>query len=134
MQILHNYAFQNIDFKNVQNSIKHIYKNHKILNFTDILKVQNYLFIYQVEQNNALATSFPALHSRDKHNYPTRSATKNLLDVPLPRTNKYGKESVKYQCIRAWNNFKKKFPQIPENKLSNTKVKRILKQDIFDQY
>ena len=134
MQKLQNYALRNIDFKNVQNSIKHIYKNHKILKFTDILKVQNYLFMYQVEQNNALATSFPALHSRDKHNYLTRSATKNLLDVPLPRTNKYGKESVKYQCIRAWNNFKKKFPQIPENKLSNMKIKRILKQDIFDQH
>ena len=34
----------------------------------------------------------------------------------------------------GWNNFKKKFPQIPENKLSNMKIKRILKQAIFDQY
>ena len=48
--------------------------------------------------------------------------------------NKYGKESVKYKCIGDWNNFKKKFPQIPENKLSKTKIKRILKQAIFDQY
>ena len=87
--------------------------------------------MYQVEQNNALATYFPALHSRDKHNYQTRTATQNLLDVPLARTNKYGKESVKYQCIRDWNNFKKKFPQIPENELSNMKIKRILKQDII---
>ena len=87
--------------------------------------------MYQVKQNNALATSFPALHSKDKHNYQTRSATQNLLDVPLARTNKYGKESVKYQCIRDWNNFKKKFPQIPENKLSNIKIKRILKQATF---
>ena len=63
-----------------------------------------------------------------------RSATQNLLDVPLARTKKYGKESVKYQCIRDWNNFKKKFPQIPENKLSYMKIKRILKQAIFDQY
>ena len=102
------------------------------MQFTDILKVQNCLFMYQVEQNNALATSFPALHSRDKHNYQTRSATQNLLDVSLARTN--GKESVKYQCIRDWNNFKKKFPQIPENELSNMKIKAILKQAIFDQY
>ena len=87
--------------------------------------------MYQIEQNNALATSFPAFHSRDKHNYQTRTATQNLLDVPLARTNKYGKESVKYQCIRDWNNFKKKFPQIPENELSNMKIKRILKQDII---
>ena len=43
-------------------------------------------------------------------------------------------KSLKYQCIRDWNNFKKKFRQIPENKLSYTKIKRILKQAIFNQY
>ena len=66
-------------------------------------------------------------HKITKHNYQTRSATRNLLDIPLARTNKYGKESVKYQCIKDWNNFKKKFAQIPENKLSNIKIKRNLK-------
>ena len=74
--------------------------------------------MYQIEQKNALATSFPAFHSKVKHNYQTRSATQNLLDVPLARTNKCDKESVKYQCVRDWNNFKKKFRQISENKLS----------------
>ena len=69
--------------------------------------------MYQVEQNNALATTFPDLHSKDKHNYQTRKKKKNLLDKPLARTNKYGKESVKYWCVRNWNNFKKKFQQIP---------------------
>ena len=67
------------------------------------------------------------------NNYQTRSATQNLLDVPLARTNKYGKESVKYQCISDWDNFKKKIPQIPENELSYMKIKKILKQAIFDQ-
>ena len=71
------------------------------------------------------------LPSTPKANTITRP---DLLDVPLARTNKYGKESVKYQCVRDWNNFKKKFPQIPENKLSYMKIKRILKQAIFDQY
>ena len=97
------------------------------MKFTDI-KVQNCLFMYQIEQNNALATSFLALHSKDKHNDQTRSATQNLLDVPLSRTNKNASE---YQYIRDWNNFKKKFPQIPENKLSHMKIKRILKQAIL---
>ena len=102
MQKLQNRALKKINFKTFHHSIKHIYKNHHILKFTDILKVQNCLFMCQVKQNNALAT--------------------------------YGKESVKYQYIRDWNNFKKKFPQIPENKLSNIKIKRILKKAIFDRY
>ena len=63
--------------------------------------------MYQVEQNNELVTTFPALHSKEKHNYQTRSATQNMLDVLLARANKYGKESVKYQCVRDCNNFKK---------------------------
>ena len=100
MQKLQNRALRKINFKKFHHPIKHIYKDRKILKLTDILKVQNCLFMYQVEQNNALATFLPALHSRDKHNYQTRSATQNLLDVPLARTNKYGKEFVKYQCIR----------------------------------
>ena len=50
--------------------------------------------MYLVEQNNALATPFPAPHSTDKHNYQTRSATSNLLGTTLVRTNEYGKESV----------------------------------------
>ena len=122
------YDVQLWDQKNKK--IKEI-KDHKILKFTDILKVQNRLFMYQAKQNNSLATSFPALHSRDKHNYQTRSATQNLLDVPLARPNKYGKGSVKYQCIGDWNNLKRKFPQIPENKLSNMKIKRTLKKSYF---
>ena len=126
MQKLQNRALRKINFKKIHHPIKHIYKDHKILKFADILKVQNCLFMCQFEQNNALATSFPTLHSKDKHNYQSRSATQNLLDITLARTNKYGKGSVKYQYIRDWNNFKNKFPQIPENELYYMKIKRIL--------
>ena len=57
-----------------------------------------------------------------------------MLNVPLTKANKYCEESTAYQCISDWNNFKKEFPQIPENKLSNMKIKIILKQAISDQY
>ena len=70
--------------------------------------------MYQFEQNNTLATSFPTLHSKDKHKTITRpylSATQNLLDIPLARTNKYDKGSVKYQCIRDWK-LQKEVPTI----------------------
>ena len=89
MQKLQNRALRKINFKK--------FHHHKILKFADILKVQNCLFMYQVEQNNALAAFCLAVHSKDRQ---TRSATQNLLDVPLARTNKYGKESVMYQCVR----------------------------------
>ena len=131
MQKLQNCTLRKINFKKIHHPIKRIDKDHKILKFTEVHKVQNR---YQAEQNNSLATSYPAIHSRDKPTYKTRSATQNLLDVPLARPNKYDKESINYQCIRDWNNFKRKFPQISENELSNMRIKRTLKQAIFDQY
>ena len=37
------------NIKKIHHSIKHIYRDYKILKFADILKVQNCLFMYQVE-------------------------------------------------------------------------------------
>ena len=128
MQKLQIRAFTKINFKKIHHLIKHIYKHHKILKFTVNLKIQHWNFMYQVKQNNALATSFSVLHSRENQNYQGRSTTQSLLHLPLTVINKYGKESVKYQCLRDWNNFKKKFLEIPEKELSNMKIKRILKQ------
>ena len=49
MQKLQNRAFKKIDFKKFHHPIKHIYKDHKILKFSGIPKVQNFLFMYQIE-------------------------------------------------------------------------------------
>ena len=62
----------------------------------------------QLEQNKKLAATFPGLvYTKEKHNYNTRSARKNLLDIPLCQTFTYGTQSCKYQCIKDWNRFKK---------------------------
>ena len=39
------YALRKINFKKFHHPVKHIYKDHKILKFADILKVQNCLFM-----------------------------------------------------------------------------------------
>ena len=111
MQKLQNRALRKINFKKFHHPIKHIYKDHNILKFADILKVQNCLFMYH-KLNKIMHLLPPFLPTTPKTNTITRpgSATQNMLDVSLARTNKYEKESVKYHCVRDWNNFKKKFP------------------------
>ena len=42
----------------------------------------------------------------------TKSKTKRLLDVPLLNTQIYGKQSVKYNFIKDWNNFRNNFPNL----------------------
>ena len=104
----------------------------KIIKFWNLLTSSKFRTVFSCISLNKKMHLLPLfLPSTPKANTITRP---DLLDVPLARTNKYGKESVKYQCVRDWNNFKKKFPQIPENKQSYMKIKRILKQAIFDQY
>ena len=94
---------------------------------------QNCLFKYQIQHSPKLGASFPALHAKDKHN--TRSATHDLLDIPLTKTNMYEKNSIKNYCSRDWNNLKKvDLSDIPDFELSLPKMKSYLKQKYFGQY
>ena len=87
MQTLQNRALRKVNFKQFHHPIKYIYRDHRILKFAGILKVQNCLFMYHVEQNSALATSFPALHSKGKHNYQTITATQLSSGLQLSSDN-----------------------------------------------
>ena len=121
-----------IAFKNQYESADPLYKNLKIIKFQDLLWLNNCLFMCQLEQNKKLAATFPGLVStKEKHNYNTRSARKNLLDIPLCQTFTYGMQSCKYQCIKDWNRFKKE--NSTEN-LTYPVVKNILKKNILASY
>ena len=71
-----------IAFKNQYESADPLYKNLKIIKFQNLLRLNNCLFMCQLEQNKKLAATFPGLvYTKEKHNYNTRSARKNLLDT-----------------------------------------------------
>ena len=100
-QKLQNRVFRKIAFEKRHDPISCVYKECKILKFSDILNLQNCLFMYQMQHSPKLSASFPALHAKDKRNYNTRSATHNLLDIHLTKPNMYGKNSIKNHCIRG---------------------------------
>ena len=111
----------------------YIYKECKIPKFPDILNLQNCFFMYQIQHSPKLSASFPTLYIKDN----TRSATHNLLDIPLAKVNMYGKNSIKNFCMRDWNNqLEKDFSDIPDySELSFSKIKSYLKQKYYyDQY
>ena len=86
----------------------------------------------QLEQNKKLAATFPGLvYTKEKHNYNTRSARKNLFDIHLGQTFTYGMQSCKYQCIKDWNRFKK---EISTENLTYPVVKNILIKNILASY
>ena len=90
--------------------------------------------MYQIQHSPKLSASFPTLYVKGKHNYNTRSGTLSLLDIPLTKTNIYGKNSIKDLCITDWNNLKRDFSDITDSELSLSKIKTYLKQKYYGQY
>ena len=71
IQVLQNYAIRKICFKKPNKTESRDFKKKKkgILKFRNLIKLQTWLFLCQLEQDEQLAKTFPAL----KHNYQTRS-------------------------------------------------------------
>ena len=89
----------------------------------------------QIEQNIQLAVSFPGLkYCGESHNYMTQSTAKKLLHIPSNRTDRYGKQSTKYNCILDWNKFKKDFHGVNQDELSHSKLKTLIKDHILNKY
>ena len=64
----------------------------------------------QIVQNKQLAASFPGVKCcGESHNYMTQSTTKKLLHIPTNRTDRYGKQSAKYNFILDWEEIQKIF-------------------------
>ena len=92
-------------FKKKQYSISQVYQELKILKCLDLLCLPNCHFKSLIEKNQGFKNSLVHLrHCKPK--------AKRLLDVTFVNTKIYGTQSVKYNCIKNWNNFKINFPHI----------------------
>ena len=122
-------------FKKPNEAVSGNFKNFGILKFHDLIKLQNRIFICQLEQDQQLAKTFPTLKQcGDNHNYQIRSTTKRLVDAPLLNSDTYGRQSTKYNCIADWNSFRKTFKDLPLSECSRFKVKKLLMQRFLNKY
>ena len=95
-----NCTLKKITLKKRRDSAICISKDLKILKFIDHIRQQNCLFVFSLEQNPQLLPSFKVFHCGHTHNYSTRSANKNILDIPYSQTYTYGTKSVMHSCIK----------------------------------
>ena len=123
-----------ITFKKRFDQTHPLYKELNILEFRDIVDLQNYLFMSQTEYNERLAKNLSTLkHCRDNHSYNTRSAAKKLLNIPLLNTETFGTRSSKYNGIIDWNTFRNLFPNISLEECTYVKVESLLKRDYLEK-
>ena len=85
-QALENRSPKKITFKKRKGSATCICKDLKILKFRDHITQQNCLFVFLLEQNPQLLSSFKIFHCGHTYNYSTRSSNKNISDIPYSRT------------------------------------------------
>ena len=132
-QTLQNRAIKKITFKKCRDSAICIYKDLEILKFRDHIS-KNCLLVFPNEPNLQLLSYFNFFHCGHTHNYSTRSANKNILDIPYSQTYTYGTKSVMHSCIKDWNNFKRSFPKLFQGQLTYPRIKSVLTNHLLNQY
>ena len=85
-------------------------------------------FLFLLEQNRQLLSSFKIFYCGHTCNYSARSASKNTLDITHSQTYTYGTKSVMHSCIKYWNNFKRSFPKLFQ------RIKSVLTNLLLNQY
>ena len=129
LQTFQNRALKKITFKRRRDSASCIYKDLRILGSRDHITQQSCLFVLSLEQNPQLL-----FHCWHTHNYSTRSASKNILDIPYSQTYTYGTKSVMYSCIKDWNNFKRCFLKLFQDQLTYPRIKSLTANHLLNQY
>ena len=86
--------------------LRDIYKTSKILKRPDYIALQNTLIKdFNEELPKPLNEHFKKLNNQ--HQHATRSSTHHPIFVPKVHTKTYGKNSMKYQSTKLWNNLNK---------------------------
>ena len=97
-------ALRIIEFKPFHSDVSSSFYNLKIPTFSSLIQTSNIMFVFD-SLTNYLPFSISNFftQSRHVHLYNTRNAENGKLVVPKFKGIKYGKYSIKYQCVTEWN-------------------------------
>ena len=133
LERLQNKAIKVINFANFRESSLPHYRTSKILKLADIIKIQNFLFVFEDIKGNlpkALSNTFQL--TRDRHSYNTRNAAKYTVCIPKVNTTVYGIRCIKFQSSQIWNFLVTKFPELKEK--SKCISKKIITSYFLESY
>ena len=88
-------------------STKPLLRKLRILSFDEIVNLQNCLLVLNVLSNEVPEALQELLkNTTNQHNYNTRWAYRNKLNLSQVRTTHSGLQSIKYKSTKAWNEMK----------------------------
>ena len=128
-------AVRVINFSSHNDSRGPLYKNMRIIKFTDSVNIQKILFTHDFNMGKLpeIFNDYFML-SNKQHDYYTRAASKDQLILPRKRTVIYGIRSITFQSAKIWNNILK---ENKDNDLSNKPkhfCKKTLTKKVLDSY
>ena len=131
IETIQNKAIRIINFAHYNASTNLLYKNSKILKFTDQIKLNNFLLVLETINKKvpfALQNSFTP--ASETHSYLTRGATYCKVSLPKIKKVTYGEKSISYQAAQFWNNTVTKYP----NEKLHMKSKQFCKKFVTNKF
>ena len=97
-------ALRIINFKPFWSDVSLLFRLLNIPLFSDLVRLSNLLFVFDSLSHrlpNSISNFFSI--NRGIHPYFTRDVKNGKLVLPIFKSIKYGKNSIKYQCVTEWN-------------------------------
>ena len=119
-------AIRIINFKPKNYPAGKLYQSNKILKLRDYIRLINSMYVKSVLEDTHLRIfTYVFKKANEIHNYTTRLSLRNSVKITQPKTETYGRYSIKHQCTTSWNNLQTHI-SIDVVTKSDTKVKNAL--------
>lgn len=110
--VLQNCALRLMNFANHRTNTNQYYKDLGILKFTDTVKLQNVLFIYNLFHNNLPVPLIGTFSIDFSHSHNTRANSLGLINLRAVRTSAFGLKSIRHQSVLSWSSCQNALPEI----------------------
>ena len=134
LQVFQNKALRIVHFQPPRTSASPLLKLSNILNFKDIIILQNFLYAHDSLKEN-LPTALRGKMNYVDHNHETRLLTGNA-ELAKPRSNTviYGSKCIENRSIDVWNYINRKYHNVRFLEKSRAVCKILMKKLLLSQY
>ena len=131
--VLQKRAIRIITFSNFNVASKPLFLNLRILNFFDLVKTLNILFIYQL-LNHELPETIVNTFKLSLSSTGNRRRRSGFLNLPRTSTQSFGTYSIRVQAISSWNCLQENLSFENISILTFSKLKNLIKLFFFSTY
>jgi hypothetical protein len=135
IHLLQKVAVRLISFASPRSPSKPLFRNLKILDIFDLVKMLNTLFVHRVLNSKEPCHILNTFNfSRLSYSFNTRGKVIGLLNQQSIQTDSFGKYSVTYQSVSCWNFFQKHFSIMNLSSFSQKKLQFLVCKYLLDSY